>query len=140
MTDVWPSCWTIRSCQSGCLENQQTPYTQAIAARLRTDTAHVPGIWELEFVKVLRTACLRSRLDAQRAQAVVEQINRLPLRVDRRSVLRSELLTLSLRFGLSSHDAAYLELALRLQRPAATTGGALREAALACGVAWVTGV
>lgn len=89
---------------------------------------------------MLRTACLRSRLDAQRAQAVVEQINRLPLRVDRRSVLRSELLTLSLRFGSSSHDAAYLEPALRLQRPAATTGGALRKAALACGVAWVTGV
>ena len=39
-----------------------------------------------------------------------------------------------LRFGLSSYDAAYLELALRLQLPIATGDGPLRDAALASGV------
>jgi predicted nucleic acid-binding protein len=46
----------------------------------------------------------------------------------------SEVLGLVLRFGLSSYDAVYLELALRLQLPIATTDGPLRDAALAAGV------
>lgn len=116
------------------LENQATAYTAAVAERLRDDQAHVPALWELEFTNVLRTACLRQRMQAQHAQAVVAQINLLPIEVDRHAVPRSELLALSLRFGLSSYDAAYLELALRLQCPVATQDEALRTAALAAGV------
>ena len=119
------------------LENQATPYTDAVAQRLRDDRAHVPAVWELEFTNVLRTACVRRRLDAQRAQAVVVQIGALPISVDRHPVARSEMLALALRFGLSSYDAAYLELALRLQCPIATQDEAMRQAALACGVGWL---
>ena len=121
------------------LENQATPYTDAVAQRLRDDRAHVPSVWELEFTNVLRTACVRQRLDAQRAQAVVVQIGALPISVDRHPVARSEMLALALRFGLSSYDAAYLELALRLQCPIATQDEAMRQAALACGVGWLAG-
>ncbi len=120
------------------LENQASAYTDAIAQRLRDDRAHVPALWELEFTNVLRTACVRQRLDAQRAQAVVAQIGALPIEVDRHPVARSELLALALRFGLSSYDATYLELALRLQCPVATQDDAMRLAALAAGVGWVT--
>lgn len=49
------------------------------------------------------------------------------------------MLGLSLRFGLSSYDATYLELALRLQCPVATQDAAPRDAAPACGVGWVSG-
>lgn len=108
-----------------------------MAQRLRDDRAHVPAVWELEFTNVLRTACVRQRLDAQRAQAVVVQIGALPISVDRHPVARSEMLALALRFGLSSYDAAYLELALRLQCPIATQDEAMRQAALACGVGWL---
>ena len=121
------------------LENQATPYTDAVAQRLRDDRAHVPSVWELEFTNVLRTACVRQRLDAQRAQAVVVQIGALPISVDRHPVARSEMLALALRFGLSSYDAAYLELALRMQCPIATQDEAMRQAALACGVGWLAG-
>jgi predicted nucleic acid-binding protein len=119
------------------LENQATPYADAVAQRLRDDRAHVPAIWELEFTNVLRTACVRQRMDAQHAQAVVTQIGALPIEVDRHPVARSELLALALRFGLSTYDAAYLELALRLQCPVATQDDAMRTAALAAGVGWV---
>jgi predicted nucleic acid-binding protein len=104
---------------------------------LRVDRAHVPAVWELEFTNVLRTACVRQRLDAQRAQAVVAQIGALPIEVDRHPVARSEMLGLALRLGLSSYDAAYLELALRLQCPVATQDEAMRQAALACGAGWL---
>jgi len=114
------------------LENQATPYTDTLAQWLRND-----HVWELECTNVLRTACVRQRLDAQRAQAVVAQISALPIGVDRHTVARSELLALALRFGLSTYDAAYLELALRLQCPVATQDEAMRQAALASGVGWL---
>ena len=41
------------------LENQVTPYAEAIAERLREDRAVVPALWKLEFTNVLRTAWLR---------------------------------------------------------------------------------
>jgi predicted nucleic acid-binding protein len=44
------------------------------------------------------------------------------------------LLGLALRHDLTSYDAAYLDLALRLQLPIATQDADLREAALASGV------
>jgi predicted nucleic acid-binding protein len=49
-------------------------------------------------------------------------------------VAAAELLGLALRFGLSAYDAAYLELALRLQLLLATADAALRDAVLASGV------
>ena len=119
------------------LENQATAYTDAVAQRLRADRACVPALWELEFTNVLRTACVRQRLDAQRAQAIVAQVGALPIEVDRHPVAPSELLALALRFGLSTYDAAYLELALRRQCPVATQDDAMRLAALAAGVGWV---
>jgi predicted nucleic acid-binding protein len=44
------------------------------------------------------------------------------------------LLALSLRYDLSSHDAAYLDLALRRQWPIATQDDALAQAARLAGV------
>ena len=116
------------------LLNQATPYTQGIAQRLRSASACTPAMWELELTNVLRTACLRQKLDAQRAQQVLVQIAQLPIEVDRHPVPRSELLALALRFGLSTYDAAYLELALRRQLPIASVDQALCEAAMASGV------
>jgi predicted nucleic acid-binding protein len=121
------------------LENQATPYTTAIAERLRDDTAHAPALWELEFTNVLRSACMRQRMTAQHAQEVLARIGTLSIEVHRHEVPRSELLGLALRFGLTTYDAAYLELALRLQSPLATQDEALRAAALSAGVGVVRG-
>lgn len=116
------------------LENQSTRYTEAIAERLQSDRALTPPIWELELANVLRTACVRQRMTAEAAQRIVSRLRSLPIEVDREPVPCSELLALALRFGLSSYDAAYLELALRCQLPVATQDDALRSAALASGV------
>lgn len=119
------------------LENQATPYTAAIAQQLQDDRAWAPALWELELTNVLRTACQRQRMGAQQAQQVLAQIAQLPIEIDRHPVPPSELLALALRFGLSSYDAAYLELALRRQLPLATQDEALRAAAQASGVGCV---
>ena len=104
-----------------------------IARRLEDDRAVVPPVWGLEFVNVLRTSCVRQRMDAQAAQAVIARVLSLPIEVDREGTAPPELLALSLRFGLRSYDASYLALALRLQVPLATQDDALRAAALASG-------
>lgn len=121
------------------LQDQATAYTEHVAARLAEERACAPALWELELTNVLRTTCLRRRLTAEKAQAILTQIARLPIDTDRHAVPRHELLALALalRFGLSSCDAAYLELALRRQLPVATQDDALRAAALAAGVGCV---
>ena len=121
------------------LDNQATPYTQAIAERLQDDRVFAPALWELELTNVLRTSCLRQRLTAQRAQEILGHLNALPIEVDREAVPPRELLALALRFGLSSYDAAYLELALRRQLPIATQDAELRAAAVAAGVGVIDG-
>ncbi len=78
-------------------------------------------------------------MTAQAAQVVIAQIVSLPIDVDRHAVPPGELLALALRFGLTTYDAACLELALRLQLPIATLDAPLRDAALASGVGVVQG-
>ncbi|THF54882.1 type II toxin-antitoxin system VapC family toxin [Pseudothauera rhizosphaerae] len=116
------------------LEDQATPYTDAIAMRLEEDRAVVPALWQLEFANVLRTACKRHRLAAAQAQQVIEQVCSLPIEIDRDTPGPAELFALALRYDLSCYDAAYLELALRLQIPIATKDRPLHAAASAAGV------
>jgi predicted nucleic acid-binding protein len=121
------------------LDNHASAYTDSIIELLRDDRAVVPALWELQVANVLRTACLRQRMTAEAAQRVIAQIASLPIEVDRHAVPARELLALSLRFGLSTYDAAFLELALRLQLPIATSDAALRSAAMAAGVGLTQG-
>jgi predicted nucleic acid-binding protein len=114
--------------------NQSTDYTEWVASRLLDEQAHAPALWQLEFANVLRSACKRGALDAQSAHEVIEQIAALPITVDRDTPGPAAILSLALRYDLTSYDAAYLELALRLQLPIATQDAALMEAARAAGV------
>lgn len=116
------------------LEDQATPYTDVVSVLLEQDQAVVPALWELEFANVLRTACRKQRLTADEAHQIIEQICALPIVIDRETPGPAELLALALRYNLSSYDAAYLELALRLQIPIATKDEPLQAAAQAAGV------
>jgi predicted nucleic acid-binding protein len=116
------------------LANQSTDYTEAIAQRLLGDTAIAPALWSLELANVLRSACKRGAMIASQAREVAEQIAVLPIAVDAQPPAIQAVLSLALRYDLSSYDAAYLELALRLQLPIATQDAALAEAAMAAGV------
>jgi predicted nucleic acid-binding protein len=114
--------------------NQSTDYTEAVASRLLDERAHAPALWQLEFANVLRSACKRGSLDAQGAHEIIEQIATLPIAVDRDTPGPAAILSLALRYDLTSYDAVYLELALRLQLPIATQDAALMDAARAAGV------
>ncbi len=120
------------------LENQATPYSDAIAQRLQDDQAVAPPLLRLEYANVLRTACKRGRLTAQQAQDAIAQLAELPVEIDAELPDAAQLLALALRYDLSSYDATYLDLALRRQLPVATQDVALAQAARLSGVGAVT--
>jgi predicted nucleic acid-binding protein len=117
-----------------CIDNQATEYSEAVGRALETDSAFVPSLWRLELTNALRNACKRRVLDIVGAHGFLADLETLPITIDSVQPKASELLALALRHDLSSYDAAYLDLALRLQLPIATQDAALRDAALAAGV------
>lgn len=117
---------------------QATTYGDAVARRLSESDAHAPWLLQLEFTNVLRSACRRGILTISSAREVVDQVALLPIRIDASPPPPAALLSLALRFNLTSYDAAYLELALRLQLPIATRDADLAEAAWAAGVGVLT--
>lgn len=116
------------------LANQATAYGDAVAEQLANGDAHAPWLLQLEFTNVLRTGCRRGSLQLPTARSIVDQLGQLPIRIDRSPPSPAALLRLAMRFDLTSYDAAYLELALRLQLPIATRDQDLADAAWAAGV------
>lgn len=114
--------------------SQTTEYTDHVLDRLKSDTAHVPALWVLEFSNVLRKAVVGRKLTLASAKEIITEAEKLPLSVDYTATTAEENLALALRHGLSSYDAAYLDLAIRLGLPIATKDEALNVAALQAGV------
>lgn len=90
---------------------------------------HVPSLWHLEFSNVLLTAQRRKRINARDAKGLLARASRLPLVTDSRVVPLVEIAGLADSNGITTYDAAYLELATRLNCPLATQDKALAKAA-----------
>lgn len=115
-------------------ENQATAYSDYILDLLLEDTAHVPGLWVLEFSNILRKSIKVGNTDAARVREIIVLVSALPISIDYTSETVQKNLMLSLQFGLTSYDATYLGLAMKLGMPIATKDGALRSAAARAGV------
>ena len=112
--------------------SQSTDYTDALLDKLANDVAHVAALWPLEFSNVVRKALSSKKITEERAREIMDIQAALSLIVHRDVPDPAENMALALRYKLSSYDAAYLDLALRL--PVAAADGALRRAAVAAGV------
>jgi len=120
------------------IENQANAYCDAVARRLQTGRAVAPALLPLEYTNVLRTACKRQRLLALQAQHMLAALTELPIDIGTARPSPSQLLDLSMRYDLTSCDAAYLDLALRRSLPIATQDQALAHAAIVAGVGVVS--
>jgi predicted nucleic acid-binding protein len=98
-------------------------------------TALVPAIWPLEVGNVITRAEARGMLDAARGTEFVSLLAGMAIQADPESIDQSleQTLHLARQHGLSTYDAAYLELALRKGLPLATLDACLRAAAHAAG-------
>ena len=116
------------------LKQQATAYTEAMSLRLTDDRAIAPALLTWEYANVLRTAVKRGRLTVADAQSAIQLLQRLPIDIDVTPPDAALLLSLALQFELTSYDAAYLELGLRLRLPIATQDAELAKAAGAAGI------
>lgn len=97
---------------------------------LTAHTVTAPAIWPLEVINALRSAQLRRRITADDAGVMVGAMGKLHVQLDipdDRQLLT--IFELTRKHALSAYDAAYLELAVRLQLPLATFDRRLGEVA-----------
>lgn len=109
------------------LQDEANERTDALADRLEQENAHVPSIWSLEVGNALTTALRRKRISNGDFERCISALSALPIEVDAAAGLAGVLL-IAQRFGLTSYDAAYLELAQRRGFPLATLDEKLRQA------------
>jgi predicted nucleic acid-binding protein len=98
--------------------------------------AFVLEIWSLEIVNNLLVAERRNRMTVEQTQASINWLQSLLITIDSLTSVQAfgRTLTLAREQKLASYDAAYLELALRLDLPLATNDKQLIDAALRCQV------
>lgn len=124
---------------SWCLVDENDDYANAILAMMPDSEAFVPGIWSLEIANTLVVAERRNRITQAQSEQAIALLQSLLIQVD--SVTDAKALDATLKLArqeaLAAYDAAYLELALRLQLPLATVDTRLAEAATRCGVGLV---
>ncbi|AFZ27491.1 putative nucleic acid-binding protein, contains PIN domain [Cylindrospermum stagnale PCC 7417] len=121
---------------SWCLVDENNDYANAILAIIPDSEAFVPGIWSLEIANTLVVAERRNRMTKGQSEQAIVLLQSLLIQVDTATDTKALDATLNLarQEGLAAYDAAYLELALRLQLPLATLDTRLAEAATRCGI------
>jgi len=118
------------------LDDEQDLGPELLAQLTATDTAMVPAHWILEVTNGLRMAVKRRRLESGDPPQVMARIRDQPIHVDSETAVRCwhEIPVLADAYGLTTYDAAYLELAMRLDVPLATLDQDLARAARAAKV------
>jgi predicted nucleic acid-binding protein len=120
-----------------CFESAAHPYADSVLNRLATgEGAIVPVLWFYEASAVLSRAQNTGMLAATRAAEFITELQSLNITADDAGVVRvfTDVHHLALSYRLTSYDAAYLELAVRLNLPLATLDDELIQAASAAGV------
>ncbi|MET3613627.1 putative nucleic acid-binding protein [Rhizobium aquaticum] len=118
------------------LEDEVVSDAEIVLDSLLTLTAHVPTIWHLEIGNVLLKTLRRGRISANAFQLLVKELEALPVVTDGETEIQSfgDTLDIARRYSLTTYDAAYLELAVRLDLPLATLDKALVRTAAEIGV------
>lgn len=119
-----------------CFGDEATPQTDALLHSLENKRGLVPALWHFELTNMLVQAERRKRIASVDATALLGFLDSLPIETDSETPAsrRRDVWTLARRHGLTSYDAAYLELAIRAGLPLATRDQALARAATECGV------
>jgi predicted nucleic acid-binding protein len=120
-----------------CFEDEQTDGIMALLDRVAADGAVAPQLFPIEALNGLLTAERRGRIDSEARRRLGGFLRELPIDIDDETAGRvwNDTAGLARAHGLTAYDATYLELAMRLGLPLATSDAALIAAAGAAGVA-----
>jgi predicted nucleic acid-binding protein len=112
------------------LPDEDAAAVDALADELARSTAVVPAIWPYEVVNALQVAQRRARIDDNDLIRVWGALAALPIEIE--AVAKDHVFSavgqLGRRLGITSYDAAYVELAARRKMPLATLDARLRKA------------
>ena len=116
--------------------DEHDAYAADILDRMPDLQAYVPSLWPLEVANALLVGERRGRTTQADTAQFLAILDAFPITVDDETVARAwvETMHLARAHNLSSYDASYLELAMRLGLPLATLDGKLKNAATAVGI------
>jgi predicted nucleic acid-binding protein len=130
--------WIVDSsvAMAWCFEDEATARTDGLLDRVEAQPVVVPLHWSLEVTNVLRMAVRKGRVTESQAAKKVAALLSLPIRYDQltHQLAFTTTYQLSQKHKLTTYDAAYLELAVRLGAPLATNDQELVDAAGKTGV------
>ncbi|MGA2258381.1 MAG: type II toxin-antitoxin system VapC family toxin [Thermoguttaceae bacterium] len=126
-------CWIT---MAWCFADEATVETARVQDRLIAEAALVPSHWFLEVVNVLVMAEKHQRIAAADATNFLHLLATLDIQTDHETAARAfdHLPALCRSHGLTSYDAAYLDLAIRRRLPLASLDDDLRQAAIGLGI------
>lgn len=115
---------------------QDLAYAGKVLDMMQEAQALVPATWGLEVANVIAKAEEKALVTEARSGAFLEMLEDVDIEADSATFAHalSGTLQLARRYKLSSYDASYLELALRLGLPLATLDEDLQKAARKAGV------
>lgn len=114
------------------LPDERSAPIDQLADKLATDHAIVPAMWPFEILNALSTATRRARISSNHLHGLLGELARLPVEIEQvtMSGQPEAIGSLAARHGLTSYDAAYVELAKRRNMPLATMDKRLRDVCL----------
>ncbi len=119
-----------------CFADESTTFTVDLLEKMESNTAHVPQLWTLEVGNILINAERKNRISYAKIAEYLSLLHDLNIQVDSETSAKGfhEILSLAHSEKLTTYDAAYLELAMRLGAPLATNDLQLSQAAKRLGV------
>ena len=122
-----------------CFEDERAGYAMRVLNELSSGEAIVSSLWPIEVTNGLASALRKKRIDMAGAAEARTTLVALPIVVDPLDRRRAfeDIPRLARAHGLTTYDASYLEIAVRLGVPLATLDRTLGRAAADEGVAAV---
>jgi predicted nucleic acid-binding protein len=123
-------------CLASLLDQPQAERGDLALSRISVEPVYVPAHWAIEVTNVLAREARRGVISADRAMALAREAAGWPLIVDDETHLNvfSAVMAVAMDLGLTTYDAAYLELSDRIGVPLATFDRELADAARRAGV------
>lgn len=121
---------------SWCFNDEANSYADAVLDSLSNHIALAPCIWPLEVGNVLLVAEKKTRISFPDSLKFLTLLTSLPIHVENLTEQRmlDAVFLLAREQGLSSYDAAYLDLAIQTGLQIATLDQSLQKAAARKGV------
>ncbi len=119
-----------------CFPDETSDYADGVLVALEGETILVPAIWSLEIANAVLVGERKKRLNQPDVRQFTTLLKSLSLVQDLQPVgeTMDNVLPLAREYGLSTYDAAYLELSIRHGIPLATHDRNLQKAAQRAGI------